>query len=139
MNSGWVGDHADLWNLLGDELRTRAMTVVVSCVKGHAKQIDIDRGRTTKEDKKGNDSADALAMAGANMPSTDFRLQPGYVASSGCPPPPMGARAQKGESMVRAGRPRKGRQGGNDTVPNGKGKQQSPYGRRTPEYRRGQQ
>ena len=69
MNNGWVGDHADLWNLLGDELRTRAMTVVVSCVKGHAKQIDIDRGRTTKEDKKGNDSADALATAGANMHS----------------------------------------------------------------------
>ena len=67
MNSGWVGDHADLWNLLGGELRFRATSVIVSWVKGHAKQIDIDRGRTTKEDKKGNDGADALAVAGANM------------------------------------------------------------------------
>ena len=33
----------------------------------HGKQIDIDRGRTTIEDNKGNDSADALAVAGANM------------------------------------------------------------------------
>ena len=36
-------------------------------MKGHAKQLDIDRGRITKEDKKGNDGADALAVAGANM------------------------------------------------------------------------
>ena len=36
-------------------------------VKGHAKQIDIDRGRTTEEDKKGNDGADALAVAGAQL------------------------------------------------------------------------
>ena len=50
MNMGLVGDHADLWNSLGDDLRSRAMAVVVSWVKGHAKQIDIDRGRTTKED-----------------------------------------------------------------------------------------
>ena len=67
VNTGWVGDHADLWNLLGGDLRSRATVVVVSWVKGHAKQIDIDRGRTTKEDKEGNDGADALAVAGANM------------------------------------------------------------------------
>ena len=36
-------------------------------MKGHAKQIDVDRGRTTHEDKVGNDGADALAVAGANM------------------------------------------------------------------------
>ena len=36
-----------------------------SWVKGHAKQIDIDRGRTTWEDKVGNDGADKLAVAGA--------------------------------------------------------------------------
>ena len=48
-------------------MRSRATAVVVSWVKGHAKQIDIDRGRTTKEDKEGNDGADALAVVGANM------------------------------------------------------------------------
>ena len=51
----------------GAELRSRATAVAVSWVKGHAKQINIDRGRTTVEDKKGNDGADALAVAGANM------------------------------------------------------------------------
>ena len=34
-------------------------------MKGHAKQIDIDRGLTTLEDKYGNDGADELAVAGA--------------------------------------------------------------------------
>ena len=32
---------------------------------GHAKAIDVARGRTTREDKVGNDGADALAVAGA--------------------------------------------------------------------------
>ena len=29
--------------------------------------MDIERGRTTDEDKRGNDGADALAVAGAHM------------------------------------------------------------------------
>jgi len=66
VDKGWKGDHADLWNLLGAELQSRAVGVCVSWVKGHAKQIDIDRGRTTEEDKRGNDGADKLAVAGAN-------------------------------------------------------------------------
>ena len=37
----------------------------MSWVKGHAEQIDIDRGRTTQEDKTSNDNADAFAVAGA--------------------------------------------------------------------------
>ena len=60
----WEGDHEDFWNMLADEIRSRPTTVKVSWVKGHAKQIDIDRGRTTHEDKHGNDGADALAVAG---------------------------------------------------------------------------
>ena len=32
---------------------------------GHAKAIDVARGRTTREDKVGNDGADALVVAGA--------------------------------------------------------------------------
>jgi len=63
----WQGDHADLWNLLGNELASRSSVVQVSWVKGHAKQVDITRGRSTKEDKEGNDGADALAVAGAKL------------------------------------------------------------------------
>ena len=63
--SGWKGDHADLWNLLASALHSRVSEVCVSWVKGHAKRVDIARGRTTEEDKKGNDGADALAVAGA--------------------------------------------------------------------------
>ena len=64
---GWDGDHADLWNLLAAELCARQSIVLVSWVKGHAKQIDVDRGRTTEEDRTGNDGADALAVAGAGL------------------------------------------------------------------------
>ena len=66
-DSGWAGDHADLWNLLANELRARTSAVHVSWVKGHAKRIDILRGRTTEEDKRGNDGADGLAVDGANL------------------------------------------------------------------------
>ena len=71
---GWIGDHDDLWNMLGVEVQSRATSVKVSWVKGHAKQIDIDRGRTTDEDKKGNDGADELAVAGANMHRIDSEV-----------------------------------------------------------------
>ena len=43
----------------------RTSTVTVTWVKGHAKEIDVARGRTTREDKIGNDGADELAVAGA--------------------------------------------------------------------------
>ena len=46
-------------------LKTRTNAVSVSWVKGHAKRIDIERGRTTELDKWGNDGADALAVRGA--------------------------------------------------------------------------
>ena len=39
----------------------------VSWVKGHAKHIDVVRGRTTREDMNGNNGADVLAVAGASM------------------------------------------------------------------------
>jgi ribonuclease HI len=64
-DGGWHGESADLWNMLASELCARETNVSVSWVKGHAKQIDIDRGRTTREDKAGNDGADELAVAGA--------------------------------------------------------------------------
>ena len=64
---GWPGDHADLWNLLASDLLARTSTVQVMWVKGHAKRIDVLRGRTTEEDKRGNDGADALAVKGADL------------------------------------------------------------------------
>ena len=65
MHEGWPGQHADLWNALASELSGRAHMVSVSWVLGHAKRIDVMRGRTSWEDKLGNDGADALAVAGA--------------------------------------------------------------------------
>ena len=41
--------------------------ILVSWVKGHAKHIDVVRGRTTREDMNGNNGADELAVAGASM------------------------------------------------------------------------
>ena len=58
-------DHSDLWSLLAHELHSRVSSVRVSWVKGHAKQIDVERGRTTSEDMIGNNGADELAVAGA--------------------------------------------------------------------------
>jgi len=65
--TGWRGDHGDLWSLLDAEVRSRTSAVRVSWVKGHAKRIDVERGRTTEMDKRGNDGADLLAVAGAAM------------------------------------------------------------------------
>ena len=64
-NEGWPGEHADLWKLLSMELLSRDTPVTVTWVMGHACIIDIARGRTTAEDKAGNDGADKLAVAGA--------------------------------------------------------------------------
>jgi len=66
-STGWQHDHADLWNKLAMALQSRATDVSVTWVKGHAKLIDVVRGRTTEEDKRGNDGADELARAGARM------------------------------------------------------------------------
>ena len=61
----FVGDNADLWQLISRELRFRQTAVDVSWVKGHAKPIDVTRGRTTHQDMVGNNSADGLAVQGA--------------------------------------------------------------------------
>ena len=63
--SGWPGDHADLWNILAEEMSTRTSHVNVCWVKGHATRIDIARGRATVKAKWVNDGADALAVSGA--------------------------------------------------------------------------
>ena len=69
--SGWGGEHGDLWGLLADELSNRVHPVTVIWVKGHAKMIDVQRGRTSLADKNGNDGADALAVAGAELHAVD--------------------------------------------------------------------
>ena len=60
--------HEDLWRQVAQDLAARRPeTFSIKWVKGHAKQIDIDRGRTTARDKWGNDAADRLATAGAKL------------------------------------------------------------------------
>ena len=63
--SGWPGEHADLWNQLALEAQSRENAITITWVLGHAKRLDVLRGRTTQEDKQGNDGADALAVSGA--------------------------------------------------------------------------
>ena len=55
----------DLWSEFCALVRQRQHEIVLKWVKGHAKQVDIERGRTTALDKLGNDSADALATHAA--------------------------------------------------------------------------
>ena len=50
------------------------MLNVVIWVMGHAKEIDIERGRTTLEDKVGNDGADRLAVQGAATHQVPFEI-----------------------------------------------------------------
>ena len=45
--------------------------VTVIWVMGHPKMIDVQRGRTRLIDKNGNDGADALAVAGAELHAVD--------------------------------------------------------------------
>ena len=46
----------------------------VSWVKGHSTRIDVLRGRTADEDKRGNDGADELARAGARLHQVSAEL-----------------------------------------------------------------
>ena len=53
------------------EARQReGVTVVVSKVKGHAKWKDVMSGAVRAQDKYGNDAADRLACAGADVHAT---------------------------------------------------------------------
>ena len=83
---GWPAEHADLWNLLAAELLGRTFAVHVKWVKGHAKRIDILRGITTEEDKRGNDGADALAVDGAKMHSVSPEVLEAALQRKVCAP-----------------------------------------------------
>ena len=64
----------DLWQRLATLLEARpAGSVKVTKVKGHATEDDVRTGVVTGQDKFGNDSADALAVAGACCNSTPDR------------------------------------------------------------------
>ena len=65
IDGSWLGENFDLWDMLALGLSTRSSNVCVPCVKGHAKQVGIDRGRATWEDKAGDNWADSLAVDGA--------------------------------------------------------------------------
>lgn len=58
----------DLWSIFWEvTLVGGPQAHCIAKVKGHAKQLDIDQGRTTPEDKTGNDKADEGATKGYNM------------------------------------------------------------------------
>ena len=54
-------------SLLASAMRHRPHGVRASWVKGHARDVDVELGRMTLQDKKGNDGADQLAVAGAAL------------------------------------------------------------------------
>ena len=57
-----MGSHEDLWRRAYEESRRLGLgRVAVRWTKGHATEEDIETGRSTQEDKEGNDAADALA------------------------------------------------------------------------------
>ena len=61
--AGWRGDNADLWAIMSAILSERGTDVRVVKVKGHATDVDVQRGRVDPIDKFGNDAADELAVA----------------------------------------------------------------------------
>ena len=62
--------NADLWQKLADIMAHRpAESVKVTKVKGHSTAEEVMSGAVSAEDKFGNDSADALAVAGAAQSS----------------------------------------------------------------------
>jgi len=77
VGNGWKGDHGDLWKQLASELASRSdVSVVFTKVKGHATDLDVERGRVDACDKFGNDGADLLAVDGA----ASHCVAPGIVA-----------------------------------------------------------
>ena len=63
----------DLWQMLGELLARRApYMVLITKVLGHASAEDVQMGRTSLADKLGNDQADALAVAGSFLRSSDW-------------------------------------------------------------------
>ena len=78
MNTGKLrgkNENNDLWALLVKELAGRSQSdVFVVWVRGHAKTCDVQSGRTTLQDKMGNDAADVLATSGAMLHSVPCEI-----------------------------------------------------------------
>ena len=65
--------HADVWRRFWktfEDFGGRSGLQVIK-VKGHCSQGDVDAGRTTREDKWGNDKADEAAKKGARLHPSD--------------------------------------------------------------------
>ena len=60
-------DNKDLWDFAKFLLNSRNAPLRIVKVLGHAKAEDVRRGRTSQQDKDGNDEADKLAVAGAAL------------------------------------------------------------------------
>ena len=74
--------NADLWQAVATDIAARPPgSLDIRWVKGHAKQIEVDRGHVLFEDKVGNDAADTIACAGADEHRVDAIVQD--VAPSG--------------------------------------------------------
>ena len=73
-----TGSHEDLWRRVYEENKRLGLgRVAVRWTKGHATDEDIEAGRSTQEDKEGNDAADALATVAVDnsrLPSEITKL-----------------------------------------------------------------
>ena len=65
---GWRGANGDLWLLFSQAMAARSPgSASFTKVLGHAKEIDVQRGRVLACDKIGNDGADECACHGADQ------------------------------------------------------------------------
>ena len=119
------GANRDLWEQMADALARRggAGAVAFTKVLGHAKEVDVAEGRTTRRNKWGNDRADKLAVDGALQHAAPSALiedlkrnkaraqqvqlmmvdisdaalaREGQCAGGGPPPPPPGGAGRPG-------------------------------------------
>jgi len=78
--TGMVKNH-DLWKILDGLLSARErISWKITKVRGHASAREVREGKVDSMDKEGNDWADALAVAGCNAQSSDWRLRQSLAA-----------------------------------------------------------
>ena len=75
MHEGWKGSHVDLWTQFNEIIAEDPSRVHISKVLGHATWLDVRLGKSSREDKLGNDAADRLAVDGSNMHPAGIVLQ----------------------------------------------------------------
>ena len=73
------GDNADLWSVLSSTFASRAKdSVVVTKVKGHAKDRHVANGQVLSIDKRGIDSADKWAVKGGECHAAPAHLSAAF-------------------------------------------------------------